>query len=107
MSREPEATNTGAIGSYMRGAYVDTNEPMYLIRRDGPGENIVRNGDLIAHLIGGLVVQPDGPCWISEERLAALTTAERKALLAAGVTDLRAIPVTVVGENAIQMEDAA
>jgi uncharacterized protein involved in copper resistance len=79
----------------MRGAWIDTDAPLYLVRMYGLGENVVRNGDLIEAVLSGAVAHPHGPMWLAQAKLDALTKAQRKALKAMGVTHLKAIPERV------------
>lgn len=63
-------------GTYMQGAWVDTNAPMYLVRINGLGENIVRNGDVVTEVVEQRITQPAGPMWVTPERFALLTESE-------------------------------
>lgn len=78
---------------YMRRAWIDDG-PLYLIRVGGGGENIVKNGDLIALVIAGEIQHPAGVMMVSQEKLDSLTPSVRKALKKLKV-EVRAIPVEV------------
>lgn len=84
---------------YMRGAWIDTDAPMYLVRVDGVGENIVRNGDLITAVLSGQITHPDGPMWLSQSTLDRLTILERKGLAELGI-EIKPIPVTIIRREA-------
>ena len=77
---------------YMRGAWIDTDAPLYMVRMYGLGENVVRNGDLVEAVLSGAMAHPDGPMWLPQAKVDALTKAQRKALKAMGVRKITAIP---------------
>lgn len=77
-----------------RVGWIDTARPLYCIRREGGGENIVRNGDIVEDILSGALVPPDGPLWLSESKLSQLTKADIKALKKAGVT--KVLPIDTV-----------
>lgn len=80
-----------AEGKYLDGAWIDTDAPMYLIRHTGVGENVVRNGDLVAGILDGSITPAHGPLWLPAHKVAALTAAHIKTLKQRGVTEVVAI----------------